>query len=444
MPVIEMLAPGDPACASPFPRIRRLALFGAALIAVFIVGFGAWSAVAPLKSAALASGVVAVESNRKTIQHLESGIIDAILVHDGDTVAAGQPLIRLDSTRARTDLAALQSQFWDALAGEARLVAQRDGRDRIDFPDDLLARVDDPVLARVMAGQRGIFDTRRSSLRSKTAVIRRRIAETDEEINGLKAQVAAAEQQGAILHEQIEVMRPLVARGLEAKPQILSLQRNFAQVEGQRGTALAQIARAKQSIAEAEIEILNLDNDARKQTADELRDTQQKIHELREKVEAATDVMTRTVVRAPEAGVVTDLRVHTPGGVVNAGDPLMDLVPERDRLIVEGRVKPQDIDVVHVGLAAEVRLLPYKQRRTPSIDGRVIYVSADRLVDKSSNQPYYAAKVRVDEQELARLKGVEMVPGMPSEVMIETGETTVALYALAPILDSFHRAFREQ
>src|SRR6185437_4568998 len=146
--------------------------------------------------------------------------------------------------------------------------------------------------------------------------------------------------------------------------------------------------------------------------------------------------------RAPEAGVVTDLRVHTPGGVVNAGDPLMDLVPERDRLIVEGRVKPQDIDVVHVGLAAEVRLLPYKQRRTPSIDGRVIYVSADRLVDKSSNQPYYAAKVRVDEQELARLKGVEMVPGMPSEVMIETGETTVALYALAPILDSFHRAFR--
>lgn len=443
MSLIEMAAPGDRACASPFPRIRRLGLFGAALIAVFIVGFGAWSAVAPLKSAALASGVVAVESNRKTIQHLESGIIGAILVHDGDTVAAGQPLIRLDSTKARTDLAALQSQLWDALAGEAELVAQRDDRDRIDFPDDLLARADDPVLARVLAGQRGIFDTQRSLLRSKTAIIRKRIAETDEEINGLKAQVAAAEQQGAILHEQIDVMRPLVARGLEAKPQILSLQRNFAQVEGQRGASLAQIARAKQSIAEAEIEILNLDNDARKQTADELRDTQQKIHELRQKVEAATDVMARTVVRAPEVGVVTDLRVHTPGGVVNAGDPLMDLVPERDRLIVEGRVKPQDIDVVHVGLAAEVRLLPYKQRRTPSIDGRVTYVSADRLVDKSSNQPYYAAKIRV-ERELARLKGVEMIPGMPSEVMIETGETTVALYALAPILDSFHRAFREQ
>lgn len=441
--LIELATPGR-RNAGPFAHIRPFALFGSALIAVFILGFGAWSAVAPLESAALASGVVVSESSRKTIQHLESGIIGAILVHDGERVAAGQPLIRLDDTKARTEFAALQGQLWNARAAEARLLAQRDERARISFPDDLAARGEDAALAALLAGQRAIFETQRSLLRTKTAVIRQRIAQTREEINGLKAQVAAADRQGALLHEQMGDIQPLVAKGLERKPQLLALQRDIAQVEGQRGAALAQIARARESITEAEIDILNLDNDAKKQTADELRDTQQKIHELREKVEAASDVLARTVVRAPEAGTVTDLRVHTPGGVVNAGDPLMDLVPQQDRLIVEGRVKPQDIDGVHVGLPAQVRLLPYKQRRIPPIGGKVIYVSADRLVDKSSNQPYYAAKIRVDAQELARLQGVEMVPGMPSEVMIETGETTVALYALAPILDSFHRAFREQ
>jgi HlyD family secretion protein len=444
MSLLDTSAQRGPITRTPLPRIRRLSLFGGALITIFIGGFGAWSALAPLKNAALASGIVAVESNRKTIQHLEGGIIGAILVHDGDAVAAGQPLIRLDDTKARTTLAALQGQLWDALAGEARLLAQRDDRDRIDFPDQLTARAGDPVVAGVLRGQRGIFESQRSLLQSKVDTIRQRIAETHAEIEGLKAEVAAADQQRAILQEEIKDVRPLVAKGLERKPQLLALQRDFAQVEGQRGQAVAQIARANQSIAEADIDILNLRNDMKKQTADELRETQQKIHELREKIQAASDVMARTIVRAPEAGIVTDLRVHTLGGVIHAGDPLMDLVPEGDRLLIEAQVRPQDIDVVHVGLPARVRLLPYNQRRTPAIDGKVIYVSADRLVDKSSTQPYYAAKIRVDDTELARLEGVEMVPGMPSEVMIETGETTVALYALAPILDSFHRAFRER
>lgn len=429
---------------TPFPRVRALAILGGLMVATFIVGLGAWSAIAPLGSAALAGGVVAVESSRKTIQHLEGGIIDAILVHDGDAVAAGQPLLRLDDVKARTALAALQGQLWDALAGEARLAAQRDGRDHIAFADSLMARADDPAVVRALAGQTGIFETQRSLLQSKTDLIRQRIAETREEISGLEAQVAAADRQIGILQEEIKDVAPLVARGLERKPQLLALQRDFAQVEGQRGQALAQIARANQSIAEAEVDILNLRNDTQKQVADELRATQQRVHELQERVQAANDVLTRTVVRAPEAGIVTDLKVHTPGGVINAGEALMDLVPSHDRMIVEAQVRPQDIDTVRAGLPAQVRLLPYKQRRTPPIDGKVIYVSADRLVDKASNQPYYAAKIRVDEHELAKLDGVEMVPGMPSEVMIETGETTVALYALSPILDSFRRAFREQ
>lgn len=430
--------------ATPFPRVRALVLLGGLLVAAFIICLGTWSAMAPLASAALASGVVVVESSRKTIQHLEGGIIDAILVHDGDAVVPGQPLIRLDDVKARTALTALQGQLWDALAGEARLAAQRDGRGQISFPDSLTAHGDDPAVARALAGQTGIFETQRSLLQSKTDLVRQRVAETRDEITGLEAQVAAADRQTGILQEEIKDVAPLVARGLERKPQLLALQRDFAQVEGQRGQAVAQIARANQSIAEAEVDILNLRNDAQKQTADELRATQQRVHELRERVQAASDVLTRTTVRAPEAGIVTDLRVHTPGGVVNAGEALLDLVPTQDRMIVDAQVRPQDIDAVHVGLPAQVRLLPYKQRRTPPIDGKVIYVSADRLIDKAGNQPYYAAKVRVDERELAKLAGIEMVPGMPSEVMIETGETTVALYALSPLLDSFRRAFRER
>jgi HlyD family secretion protein len=219
----------------------------------------------------------------------------------------------------------------------------------------------------------------------------------------------------------------------------------MAEMEGKIGDTTAQIARARQSIAEAEVDILSLQNDRQKEIADELRETQKKRHELQEQAQAAADVLARTEVKAPESGVVTDLHVHTPGGVVAAGEALLDLVPDADRLVVEAQVRPEDIDRVHEGLAAQVRLLPYKQRRTPPIDATVIYVSADRLVDKHTNLPYYAAKLRVDEAALAALgDDVKMVPGMPSEAMIKTGVSTVAIYALSPILDSFHRAFREK
>jgi HlyD family secretion protein len=222
------------------------------------------------------------------------------------------------------------------------------------------------------------------------------------------------------------------------------LQRDLAEMEGKRGDTLAHIAKAKQTIAESEVDILSLQNDRQKDVADELRDTQKKLHEVQEQAQAAADVLTRVDIKAPEAGTVTDLRVHTPGGVINPGEALLDLVPQADRLVVDVRVRPEDIDRVHEGLPAQVRLMPYKQRRTPPLDATVIYVSADRLTDTHTNESYYRAKLRVDEKELAALDDVKMVPGMPSEAMIKTGETTAAVYALSPILDSFHRAFREK
>jgi HlyD family secretion protein len=429
---------------SPLRMARGIAIAGLATVVLFIGVFGVWSIFAPLESAAMGPGVIESESSRKTIQHLEGGIIGQILVKDGDAVHAGQTLIRLDDTKPRTTLAALQGQFWDARAREARLIAERDGHAAIAWPAELEPQKANPAVTQIVAGQQRIFTTRRELFDSKRKVIEQRIAQVKEEIAGYRAQEAAARQRIALITEEIKGVKELADKGLERKPRLLQLQRDLADIEGQRGELTAQIAKAQQTIAESEVQIINQQNDTQNDVATQLRETQQKIHELTEQMQAASDVLGRIEVKAPQDGVVTDLKVHTPGGVIQAGEPLMDLVPAEDKLIVTVQVQPDDIDQVREGLSAHVRLLAYRQRRTPEIDGKVIYVSADRLTDKRTNQPYYAAKVRLDAGELEKLRGeVEPYPGMPAEVMIQTGETTAALYALSPILDSFHRAFRE-
>jgi membrane fusion protein, type I secretion system len=445
MTTITLLPDHPPAPPTPIARMRELVLAGSALIGIFVIGAGTWAAFAPLQSAAIAGGVVVSSTHRKTVQHLESGIIRTILVHDGDVVKAGQTLIRLDDTKPRTDLATIQGQLWDAEAREARLLAERDDAASIAFPPALIAERGNPTVAATIAGQQKIFETRHQLQDSKIAAINERISEVHDEIAGHQAELQALETRKSLLQQEISGVQELVAKGLERKPHLLQLQRDLAQIEGQHGDTLAQIARAKQTIAESDVDILSLKNDRQKDIADSLRETQKKVQELQQAQQAAADVLARTDVKAPEDGTVTDLRVHTPGGVVNAGEPLLDLVPDEDTLIVQVEVSPQDIDRVREGLPAEVRLLPYKERRTPPLDAKVIYVSADRLIDKTTHHPYYEAKLRVDPKELKELgHEVRMVPGMPTEAMIKTGRTTVALYALAPILDSFHRAFGEK
>jgi HlyD family secretion protein len=445
MTAITLLPDHPPAPPTPLHRMRELVLAGTALVGIFVIGAGTWAAFAPLQSAAVAPGTVAPDSHRKTVQHLEGGIIAQILVHDGDEVKAGQTLIRLDDTKARTTLAALTGQLADLRAREARLLAERDGAGAIDFPAELVAQRSDPTTDAALGGQQKIFETRRSLLASKTAAIHERINEVHAEIDGYQAELGALEKRGALLQEEIASVEMLVGKGLERRPRLLELQRNLAEMQGRSGDTAAQIAKAKQTIAESEVDLLTLQNDRQKDVADDMRDTEKKLHELQEQAQAAADVLARTEVKSPESGTVTDLRVHTPGGVIAAGEPLLDLMPAADNLVVEAEVRPEDIDRVHVGLPAQVRLLPYRQRRTPSLDATVIYVAADRVIDKHTNQPYFVVKLRVDEKELAALgDDVKMVPGMPSQAMIQTGEMTVAAYALSPILDSFHRAFKER
>ncbi len=433
-----------PVPATPLARCRRLVFAGGALVGVFVLGFGVWAALAPLESAVVAPGTVVSDSHRKTVQHLEGGIIKDILVQDGDEVKAGQTLIRLDDTKARTTYATDQGELWDARAAEARLIAERDEADTIAFPDDLLAHQGEPAVAQAIAGQRKIFDSLKLLETSKVDAIHERINQSRAEITGLQAETAADERRGALLNEEIASVSALVEQGLERKPRLLELRRQLADTQGKQGDMLAQIARAKETIAEAEVNILSLKNDDQKRAADELRDTQRKLHELDESTQAAAAVLARTEVKAPEDGTVTDLRVHTPGGVVNPGEAMLDLVPKADRLVIEAEVRPVDIDRLREGLAAEVRLLPYRTRRTPPLDASVTYVSADQLVDKNTHNTYFAVKLAIDPQQLKDRTDVSLIPGMPAEAMIRTGKSTVALYALSPLFDSFHRAFREK
>jgi len=437
-----------PWCSTPTPtsprgRLRGITVAGNLLVLCFMLGLGTWASLAPLESAAIASGVVESESSRKTIQHLEGGIIRKILVSDGDIVRSGQTLIELDDTRAGSEMQSLQGQFWDAAARAARLQAEQQRFERIAIPDALEQDSrQSEVAAAAVSAQQFIFQARLQVHESQLAVIRERRRQVEKEIEGLKAQETATGQRVDIVREELDMVATLVNKGLERRPRLLNLQRELADVEGRRGEIAAQIARAGQVISEQQATLFKLESERQNEIAQSLREAQNQIFQLRERLLAARDQLSRTEVKAPEDGVITDLRVHTAGGVIGAGAPLMDLVPRQDRLIVTARLRPEDIDVVHPGLSAEVHLVPYNQRRVPRLKGSVVHVSADRLLDKRTDQPYYATKIRIDDGQIAA-NDIQIVPGMPVQVFITTGRGTVALYALRPLLDSFRGAFRE-
>ncbi|WFU74070.1 HlyD family type I secretion periplasmic adaptor subunit [Bradyrhizobium sp. CB2312] len=437
-----------PWCSTPTPtsprgRLRGITVAGNLLVLCFMLGLGTWASLAPLESAAIASGVVESESSRKTIQHLEGGIVSKILVSDGDIVRSGQTLIALEDTRASSEVQSLQGQFWDAAARAARLQAEQQRFESIAIPDALEQDSrQSGVAAAAVSAQQFIFQARLQVHESQLAVIRERRHQVEKEIEGLKAQETATGQRVDIVREELDMVATLVNKGLERRPRLLNLQRELAEVEGRRGETAAQIARAGQVISEQQATLFKLESERQNEIAQSLREAQNQIFQLRERLLAARDQLSRTEVKAPEDGVITDLRVHTAGGVIGAGAPLMDLVPRQDRLIVTARLRPEDIDVVHPGLNAEVHLVPYNQRRVPRLKGTVVHVSADRLLDKRTDQPYYATKIRIDDGQIVA-NDIQIVPGMPVQVFITTGRGTVALYALRPLLDSFRGAFRE-
>lgn len=436
--------PAALAPSSPMPRLRAVIWIGNLLVGIFIVGFGFWSFVAPLKSAAVASAIVEPESGRKTIQHLEGGIVRAIRVKNGDVVTSGQVLIELDDTKSRSERDSIQAQLWDAQGRRARLVAEQNGSEEIAYPPELQAAMRrNSSISEVLIGQRKIFDARRRVMRAEIQINEERMAQVRQEIEGLGAQKVSLAARVDISRQELDSATALAAKGAERKTRLFNLGREKADLDGQYGAIGAQISRAYQEINEAKADLVKLESDRLNEVAEGLRDTESQILQLRERLRTVDDQLARTDIRAPEDGVIMDLRIHTTGGVIGAGEPLVDLVPRAGHLILSANVRPEDINRVHAGLEAQVHLLPYNQRRVPLLKGKVEYVSADRMVDKQNGQPYYAATIRVTDDRLAKMSDVELVPGMPAQALIETGNSSVAFYAVRPLLDSFNRAFRE-
>lgn len=427
-----------------YPPVGRTIAIGVVLAAVGFGGFGSWAALAPLQSAAIAPGTVTVDSNRKTIQHLDGGILAEILVRDGDRVVVGQPLVRLDDLETHANVGLLEGQLWSLLAQEQRLVAERDRLDRIEFPEVLTAHRVDLAATEIMAGQERIFANRRLSLESKTTIIRQRIAQLAAQSAAMDAQRMAGQRQLNLIQEEIAGVTEMVAKGLERRPRLLSLMRQEADLHGGQGDLTNRIAQVGEEITQADMEILGLQADRQSEIVVELREVQIRRAEAESKLNAAQVRQNRRDVVAPESGTVMNLRYFAPGAVVAPGGAILDIVPGEDRLVVEAKVNPTDIDVVHSGLPAKVILSSFKSRATPQLDGEVVRVSADALTDEKTGRPYYLARVTVDADQLRGLAGVQLQPGMPAETLIVTGERTMLRYLMQPIEDSFRTAFREE
>jgi HlyD family secretion protein len=439
-PVFDPSGPGHP---SLWPLVRGPFLLGCVVIAFCVVGLAAWGGSAPLAGAALATGQVVVESYRKTIQHLEGGIVREIRVADGDAVRPGEVLVRMDDTKARTTLDSLQSRYLAARAQEARLTAERDDAPEIVFPEELL-QSQNPAAAEAMIGQRKIFASRRTWIAGQIAILKQQIAQLREEIAALQLQVASETRQTALIKEEMEGVDALVKKGLERKARLLALQRTAEEIGARQSDHLGQIARAKQKTGESELQIADLQNKQVDDIMHDLRSTQDDLFDLREKVVAARDVLERTVIVAPMGGVVVNRRVHTIGGVVNPGDALLEIVPQKEELIIEAHVRMDDIDRVRPGLPVQVRLTAYKQRWTPTVDGTVRTVSADRLQDSRSGDAFFVARIGGDPESLKKLPNVELYPGMPADVLIISQPRTALDYMLLPITASLTHAFREK
>lgn len=422
---------------------RRLTLFGFSVVSVFFGGFAAWSALAPLESAVVADGQVIVASSRNVVQSEKGGVVREILHRDGDRVTAGSILVRLDSTKASAVFQLLLGRSYEVKALRARLEAERDGLDAIQFPPDLAQDAADPGIQAAVGGQMRVFDVRRGTILNQTAILNQKIEEYNEEIKGLRIQIAAQSEQLNTLTEETADLGQLVDKGLSSKSRLLELRRTASNIKGAQGENQAEIARVEQAISAARLQMLDLKNRQMDEVVSQLREVDAELSDLEEKLRAAGHDLKETEVSAPKSGIIVGTTIHTVGGVVAPGALMMEIVPDNEQLIVEARIRPQDIDYVKEGQLASVRLIGFNLRVTPTVDGKVTYVSADSLVDQTTKMSYYLAKIEVDLRAKPDTANLKLQPGMPTQVMVITGTRTLLDYLLAPITDGISRAFRE-
>lgn len=440
-PTIEL--PFDPLLDAKRPRTRGAIIFGMIIMLGFFGGFMAWAVFVPLAEAAVAPGVIKVEGTRRTLAHLEGGIVQEILVRDGTRVEAGQVVMRLDDVQSGATLEGLRAQRFALLAQEARLAAEAERAPQITFPADI-ATSTHPRAIEAMTGQIALFDARRSSLLSQVSVMEAREVQQQAAISGAQGQLLSSRRQLQLIVQEEVMRRNLVNQGLARLPELLALQRGLHGLEGQIVELQGQIDRAQATIQEARNTVRQMTDQRMQEINTDRREVASRLADFEERVRAAADVSTRREVLAPEAGTVVNLRAFTIGAAIRPGDPLMDLVPARDQLVAEVNVQPYDIDVVYNGMRAEVRLPAFKQRLVPYLHGHVSFLAADVTIDQQTRQNFYRAYITIDQEQLDRLPSVFLVPGMPVEAHIQTGQRSFWRYMTQPIRDSMARAFHEQ
>jgi membrane fusion protein, type I secretion system len=425
--------------------IVRHTLAGLVIVIVLAGGVGGWAGTMTLSGALIAQGSVVVDSNVKKVQHPTGGIVGELRVRDGDRVKQGDIVVRLDDTVTRANLAIVTKGLDELGARKARLESERDGISTVPFSADLLARAaKDPDIAAIVDGERKLFEIRSTARIGQKAQLRQRIEQLNEEVRGLKAQRESKEKETKLIDREKEGVYDLWRQKLVPLTKLTELERAAVRLEGEAAQLIAQTAQTAGKISETELQIIQIDRDLSSEVAKETREIDGKIGEFVERKITAEDQLKRIEIRSPQDGMVFQSNVHTVGGVITAGDAMMLIVPDADNLTVEAKVNPQDIDQVRPGQVALLRLSAFNQRTTPEIYGTVTRISADASTDQRTGQTYYTIRIAMPGDEVAKLGEVRMVPGMPVEAFVQTGDRTMISYLVKPLHDQLMRMFREK
>ncbi len=415
---------------------------GLTVVLLLVGGIGGWAATVQIAGALIASGALVVDSNVKKVQHPTGGVVGELRARDGDIVNAGDVVVRLDDTVTKAGLAIVNKSLNGLWARAARLEAEQQGTDRVTFPTVLTDRVNDPDVAAVMASETKLFEVRLTGRVGQKSQLRERISQLNEEITGLAAQREAKSREIDLVEKELVGVRELYDKRLVQLSRLTVLERETARLTGERAQYTAQTAQAKGKMTEIELQIIQIDKDVISEVSKDLRETNDKIGEAVERKVTAEDQLKRIDIRAPQTGMVLQSTVHTVGGVIPAGEAMMLIVPQSESLSVEARVNPQDIDQLRIGQKTLLRLSAFNQRTTPELNGFVTRVSPDATTDQRTGQSYFTIRVAIPPDEIARLGNVRLVPGMPVEAFVQTGDRTMLAYLVKPLHDQMMRSFR--
>ncbi|PWK66414.1 HlyD family type I secretion periplasmic adaptor subunit [Aminobacter sp. AP02] len=422
--------------------IRRNVRLGTIAALALVGGLGLWAATSNLSGAVVAAGHLVVDSNVKSVQHPQGGVVGALNVQNGSMVASGDVLIRLDDTVARANLAIVENSLDELTARRARLTAERDGAEAVNYPGELTTRALDPRVGQLIEGENKVFALRRQARDGQISQLRERIAQFREEIAGLEAQQKSKQREISLTKVELDSINQLWQKKLVPMSRLAERQRAQAQLDGEDGQLTAAAAQTRGRISETELAIIQIGQDMRSEVAADLREIDAKAGELRERQVAAEQSLKQIDIRAPQSGRVHQLAIHTVGGVITPGEAIMQIVPTADALVVEARVAPQDIDQIRIGQPATLRLSAFSQQTTPEVDGTVDRISPDMIEDPKAGVSYYVVRIGLSAESLKKAGPLELKPGMPSEVFLKTTDRTVLSYLFKPLTDQASRAFR--